>query len=223
MNGTLLTEDNIERLQKLSWILDEVTPENWQTLWEEYLQQTMSTGRVHETEWQMFMNRVGEVAGADAIKYFESNAQNQYTFNRRGILYGWAGKDPEGAAQWMLAQAPDSPNQSLWSPFIHAVAGTNPDKAIALVSKLDPRAQQRLAEPMIDSMIQLDGIQGATRRLEQLVSQIPEGEAPSPLLKSYFGELQQRVGRMNWLADSYPDQTNGAPDLSALEAFFGEQ
>lgn len=223
LTGALLTQERTDRFQKLAWVLDEVTPANWQELWEEYIRLTLEDGRVHELEWQFFMNRVGEVDGPGAIEYFQTHGQSEYTFNRREVLRGWAGVDPEGAATWLSSQPQDSPNQSLWPALVSAVAGTNPDQAINIVGGLDPEKQNRLVAPMVDSMIQLEGIKGAIQRLQSLADQVPDGEAPPPLLESYYSTLRDRAGRMDWLGNAYPEFERDAPDFTALDERFGRE
>ena len=220
LTGALLSHGQKDRFQRLAWVLDEVTPENWRDLWHEYIRLTLNDGRVHEQEWQFFMNRVGEVAGPEAIAFFETNGQSEFTFNRREVLRGWSAVDPSGAAAWLESQSENSPNQGLWPTLVGSVAETNPEAALSIVNRLSPDGQKRVVDPMVDSLIQLEGIHGAIRRLEGLVNGLPEGSGMPTMLTFYYDSLRARAGRMEWLGNAYPEFDRPKPNLENLAPFF---
>jgi hypothetical protein len=220
LTGALMTNGRTDRFQRLAWVLDEVTPENWKELWQEYIRMTLDDGRVHERELQFFMIRVGEVAGPQAISFFETNGQSEYVFNRREVLRGWSAIDPEGAVAWIESQPENSPNQQLWPTLVGSVAETNPDTAVAIVCGLSPDRQKRLVEPMVDSLIQLEGIHGAIRRLESLVHEVPEGGDMPTMHQLYYQSLRARAGRLDWLGSAYPEFERSVPNLESLAPFF---
>ena len=88
--SALSVSNDTERFRHVMTMLDHVTPQNWPDLWRVYLSQTLEEGRLHDNEWTLFMSRVGEVAGADAMAYFEVKGQPESNVNRWGVLQGWA-------------------------------------------------------------------------------------------------------------------------------------
>lgn len=210
-----------ERLQHITEMLDHVTPENWSTLWQAYIRQTMDDGRVQATEWILFMNRVGEVAGPEAIAYFELNGQPQQTFNRREVLKGWASKDPRSAIDWMESQKEGGANSSLWPSLVGSVSESDPSLAFDLLDTVPESYASSAAGSLFEGMVQSEGLAASQ---ERLLSKIAEAEPSdiSPAWRRYYQLLEERVGRMKWLSEEYVDMEARIPDLSELEPYFAE-
>jgi hypothetical protein len=220
-NHALSTPRRTERFQRLMAMLDNTTAENWNTLWKEYIRQTLEEGRVHETEWSLFMNRVGEVGGPDAMEYFSHHGQQQYTFNRREVLKGWAAMEPRGALEWLKAQPVETQAVEFWGAVMAGAAASDSKLALELLSEIPAKLTQQVVRSTVDGLIQTEGLAHTARLLEERVSEIPEGEAIPPDLQFFYQELDQRVGRMKWLADSYPDMNSRQPSLDLLAQRFG--
>jgi len=182
------------RFMSMMAALDQVRPETWQGMWEEFKRQTSEDGRVHEVEWSLFMNRVGEIDGAAAMEFFEKNGQPEYTFNRREILFGWAAADPQAAVRWMDSQPPNSPNQELKQTLMSGIVQSDPDMAISLLSKTSGNAGVKMAQTMVDDLIQAKGIDWT---MDRIVSMRDTSPVYSQIMS---GQIDQRVKRMAWLA-----------------------
>lgn len=207
------------RFVALAAALEQVKPGTWQDMWDEFKRQTTEDGRVHEVEWSLFMNRVGEIDGAGAMAFFEKNGQPEYTFNRREILRGWAAAAPEAAIAWMDSQPADSPNQELHSTLLAGVVQANPDLALSLLAKA-PEAQSReMVSDFMGDLIQAKGIQFAMDRVAALRNS--NGDSVSGYVSAMDREITQRVGRMAWLAGNqdavtaWQEKRNGAPPPAA--------
>jgi hypothetical protein len=177
--------------------LDQVKPDTWPAMWEEFKRQTTEDGRVHEVEWSLFMNRVGEVDGADAMAFFEKNGQPEYTFNRREILLGWAAADPKAAIAWMDSQPGGSPNQELQATLLSGVVQADPDLALGLLAKVPSARSAGMAGDLVGELIQAKGIQWTMDHVATLAS---SGETNAPYVNAMAEEVSQRVQRMAWLA-----------------------
>lgn len=220
-NHALSTPSRTERFKRVMIMVDEVTPDNWRTIWTEYIRQTLAEGRVHEAEWGLFMNRVGEVAGPDAMEYFTHNAQNQYTFNRREILSGWAAQDPQGAWRWLQSQPEDKRPPEFWQAVMDGAAAKDPKIALGWLAEAPAEVATRVAPRMVTSQIQADGLAGTIKSVEEMAAATPEGQQQPAYLAAFYKELSDRVRRMKWLAEAYPDVPSTIPDLAPLNAMFG--
>ncbi|MBX3743296.1 MAG: hypothetical protein KF712_20085 [Akkermansiaceae bacterium] len=220
-NHALSAPSRTERFKRVMIMVDEVTPENWKTIWTEYIRQSLAEGRFHEAEWGLFMNRVGEVGGPDAMEYFTHNGQNEYTFNRREILAGWAAQDPQGAWRWLQSQPEDKRPPEFWQSVLNGAAAKDPKIALGWLTEAPPEVAVRVAPAIVGSQIQADGMAGTIASLEEMVASTPQGQPPAPYLAAFYKELANRVRRMKWLAEAYPDVPGATLDLSKLEAVFG--
>jgi hypothetical protein len=219
-NHALSTPRRTERYQRLMAMLDDTTAENWNTLWKEYIRQTLEEGRVHETEWSLFMNRVGEVAGPDAMEYFTHNGQEQFTFNRREVLLGWAGLDPAGALAWLKEQPAESQPAEFWGAVMRGASSNDTRLAMDLLSEIPENLSAPVVRSTADNLIQTEGLAHTAELLERKVAEIPEGQPIPDRLKVFYQELKERSARMKWLAESYPDMNTHQPSLDRLtEAF----
>lgn len=220
-NHALSAPSRTERFKRVMIMVDEVTPENWQTIWKEYIRQSLAEGRFHEVEWGLFMNRVGEIGGPEAMEYFTHNGQSEYTFNRREILAGWAAQDPQGAWRWLQSQPEDKRVPEFWRSVLNGAAAKDPKIALDWLAQAPPDVARDIAPSIVGSQIQADGVAGTIASLEKMVAATPEGQQPPAYLGAFYRDLAGRVRRMEWLAASYPDIPSTALDLSKLEAVLG--
>jgi hypothetical protein len=219
-NHALSTPSRTERFQRVMEILDRTTAENWSVLWKEYIRQSLEEGRFHEAEWQLFMNRVGEVAGPDAMEYFTHNGQNQFTFNRREVLSGWSSIDPQGALAWLKNQPHEKQPRELWGAVMNGAAGKDPQLALQLLRDVPDEHSPAVVRGTVDTLIQSEGLPATAKLLEELVAEIPEGASMPPRLVIYYQELRKREARMKWLSDSYPDMPVKPASLDSLKQVF---
>lgn len=220
-NHALSAPSKTERFKRVMIMVDEVTPENWQTIWKEYIRQSLAEGRFHEAEWGLFMNRVGEIGGPEAMEYFSHNGQSEYTFNRREILAGWAAQDPQGAWRWLQSQPEDKREPEFWQSVLNGAAAKDPKIALEWLAEAPPQIAQQVAASIVGSQIQADGMAGTIASLEKMVAATPEGQPPAPYLAAFYRNLADRVNRMKWLGEAYPEIPSATLDLSKLEGVFG--
>jgi len=220
-NHALSAPSRTERFRRVMIMVDEVTPDNWQTIWKEYIRQSLAEGRFHEAEWGLFMNKVGEIGGPDAMEFFTNNAQNEYTFNRREILAGWAAQDPQGAWKWLQSQPEDKRPAEFWVSVLNGAAAKDPKIALEWLAEAPPEISQQIAPSIVGSQIQADGMAGTIASLEQMVADTAEGQRPPAYLEAFYRNLADRVNRMKWLGAAYPDIPAATLDLSKLEGVFG--
>ncbi len=217
----LSTPRRTERYQRLMTLLDDTTADNWNTLWKEYIRQTLEEGRVHETEWRLFMNRVGEVAGPDAMEYFTHHGQEKYTFNRRTVLEGWAAMEPEHALEWLKAQPTEAQPAEFWSAVMGGATAKDSRLAMDLMGEIPGSITPVVVASAVDGLIQTEGLTLTAKLLEEKIAELPEGAAMPAQLRFFYEELNRRVARMKWLADSYPDMNSRQPSLERLAERFG--
>jgi hypothetical protein len=215
----LSTANRTERYQRLMQMLDRTTKDNWQTLWHEYIRQTLEEGRVHEHEWSLFMNRVGELAGPEAMEYFTHNGQNEHTFNRREVLIGWATADPRGAHEWLTSQPVENQPREFWGALVQGASARDATLALTWLGEVPPAHAPAVTRHAVESLIQAEGIANTSAALQKMVE--TSGGTPPPHLRMFFEELKARASRMEWLSQAYPDVNHRAPDLAELEAAFG--
>ncbi len=219
-NHALSTPRRTERYQRLMAMLDDTTAENWNTLWKEYIRQTLEEGRVHETEWSLFMNRVGEVAGPAAMEYFSHHGQEEHTFNRREVLLGWAGLNPAGALAWLKEQPVESQPAEFWGAVMQGASSNDTRLALDLLSEIPDNLSAPVVRSTADSLIQTEGLGHTAELLETKVAEIPAGAPMPERLRFFYQELKERSGRMKWLAESYPDMNTHQPSLERLTEIF---
>ncbi len=200
-------------------MLDRTTRENWQVLWHEYIRQTLEEGRVHEHEWSLFMNRVGELDGAEAMEYFTHNGQNEYTFNRREVLTGWAAADPRGAHAWLTSQPEAEQRPEFWGAVLRGASARDASLTLTWLGEVPREHAPGVTRQVVDSLIQAEGIANTAGALLEMTE--GTGGSPPPHLAMFYAELKGRAERMTWLGQSYPDVTHNPPDLAKLEAIFG--
>jgi hypothetical protein len=219
-NHALSTARRTERFQRLMMLLDKTTAENWNTLWKEYIRQTLEEGRIHETEWSLFMSRVGEVGGPEAMEYFTHNGQQEHTFNRREVLKGWAAVDPNGALAWLERQPAESQPVEFWGAVMTGAAANNSKLAVELLSRIPSNVSPAVVQSTADALIQTEGLGNTIHMLEELTDQIPAGGPMPAHLVHFYQMLKQRSDRINWLANSYPDMETHQPSISNLDQRF---
>ncbi|MEO5914743.1 MAG: hypothetical protein ABIS50_10950 [Luteolibacter sp.] len=219
-NHALSAPNRTERFQRLMILLDNTTAENWNTLWKEYIRQTLEEGRIHETEWSLFMSRVGEVAGPDAMEYFAHHGQEQYTFNRREVLKGWAAKDPKGALTWLEGQPETDQPAEFWGAVMSGAAANDSKLATELLARIPSGISPGVVRSTADTLIQSEGLGNTIHLLEDMVAVIPPGGAIPPHLTQFYQELKQRSERIKWLAGSYPDMKTRQPSILQLDEKF---
>lgn len=216
----LSSSSRLQRQMGMIGVLDAMTADNWQSVWKEHVRQTIESGRVHNLEWSTTMQRVGEVAGREAMEYFEHNGQSEGTGNRAAVLVGWAAADPDGAFSWMANQAPDSPNQNLWNDLLRGLSERDPMMALERIDEIPEQFRPRGMAVVCDGLIQSGNLKDASSVLADMASKIPEGSPPPRELVAFYYSLKNRVGFVDQLSAAYPEFNKQTPDMATLDQIF---
>ncbi|MDQ3621460.1 MAG: hypothetical protein M3463_03100 [Verrucomicrobiota bacterium] len=188
----LAVPDRVERLRQLCDLLARVTPENWKDVIKAFVIQTGTEGRTHREEWRLMLERVGQVAGAealrDALERKSPDVPRAFYF-----IIGWAAADPTRAVEWFQAQPPDR-QQLLFSQLVTGVARSDPKQALSLLFDKPPPQWERSVPGIIDGAIQLGGFRAA----EDLYTSIARRpDVPVAGRGKVFYELAQRKVAMD--------------------------
>lgn len=216
----LSSSSRLQRQMGMVGVLDAMTADNWQSVWKEHVRQTIESGRVHNLEWSLTMQRVGEVAGREAMEYFEHNGQSEGTGNRAAVLVGWAAADPDAAFSWMASQGADSPNQGLWNDLLRGISERDPMMALKRIEEIPEQHRARGMFVVCDGLIQSGNLKDATSVLADMAAKIPAGSAPPRELMAFYHSLKSRVGFVDQLSDSYPEFNKQTPDMTTLDQIF---
>ena len=132
----------LKRLKAFNEALEHIDDANWQEI-AEATQRAKDEKRITEAEESWIYQRIGEVAGPVAIKFFEPEDMNAQALRRGGLstLHGWTAKDP--AAAWAyLEQLPDSHFRDiLVNGYIRAAMQKDPTQAQQALQTMTPKGQ----------------------------------------------------------------------------------
>lgn len=182
----ILSEPNrIVRLRQVCELLDHMTPENWRDVREGFRVQTTSEGRTHDTEWHLMLERVGEVAGADAITEVLGPTHLGDMDQARGLLTGFADADAKAAHAWLETQPPEAQDQ-LRRSLIEGMARTDSKAALALSVALPHRVEN--LEGIVAGAMQHGGFREAEGLLASLTSR---ADVPDSVKYAVFHQLAQ--------------------------------
>ena len=186
----VLSEPNrISRLRALAEMLEKVTPENWRWVREAFTEQSKHTGRTHDFEWALMLERVGEVAGAEALGPNGLRGTSEMPH----LLAGHASRNADAAIEW-FAQRPQDEQERLIAPLLSGIAQTDPRRALSFAALQGPEIWGRTIGPIVHAAIQRGGITEAETLLD-VVPRSPDGErSPS---EQVFLELTMRKLHMD--------------------------
>lgn len=158
----ILAEPNdIVRMRLLCELLDHITPDNWRDCIRGFVLQTAAEGRTHDTEWYLMLGRVGEVAGAEAIK--EAGGLDR----ARSFLTGWASADPKAARAWFETQPPEMQEQLLGT-LLQGIARTDPKTALEMAFTQPVSVMRENVSKIIPAALQ----HGGFREVEGLLASV---------------------------------------------------
>jgi hypothetical protein len=190
MTFELLKEPNcIERLAQLCELLRQVTPENWRAVMDAFTRQTAAEGREHGGEWKLMLQRVGAVAGAEAVlDALNSNGGNRDD-RARNTLEGWVAEDAKAAMAWVEQQAPEH-RQVLLPAVIVSLASTSPVQALEIAMTQVNAATRDWAIPeIVNAAVQ----EGGFRKGEDLLGAVMHRpDVDEAMKRRLFGELTRK-------------------------------
>ena len=170
----ILSESNrTKRMRQISELLEGVTRENWREVIEAFRRQTIHEGRMHDPEWYLALDRIGEIAGSEAV---EDALNSDHADMARRLLNGWASSAPDQAMAWFQSQAPELQGQ-LFQPLVNGIARANPKQALELAVSQSPQFQDATFPTVVDAALQYGGFPAAEELLRTLLgrSDVAEG------------------------------------------------
>jgi hypothetical protein len=210
----LLREPNrIERMIRMCEMLRRVSPENWREVIDGFVRQTAFEGREHDQEWKFMLQRVGEVAGADAVLDALSLEGGNREHRARNILEGWTMAKPEAALAWLRKQSPE--HQRILNPaMIYGLARSAPLQALEFaLGQNNPDASTAAIPEILNGAVQ----EGGFRKGEELIAAVlKRTDVDEAMKRNFFFALVQKQLVMSRLRDTPLDS------LQWLEGYLGE-
>jgi hypothetical protein len=184
----LAAPDSFERMRRLCEMIPHVTAENWREFVDAFVRQTATTGRIHNTEWALAMERVGQVAGREAIEEAFASEKSRVQSRAPLLLTGWASTDPKAAQEWFDRLGPDM--QSTYAgPFLSGLARKEPSTALELLATRFADNRDALTPQIVDGMVRRGGV----REAEEVLLQLRDGsDIPEAVKGSFFGGVAMR-------------------------------
>ena len=185
----ILAEPNrIARMRQLCDLLAHITRDNWREVKSAFSIQTREEGRWQPNEWRLMIERVGEVAGAEALAEAMEAANPSDQNRARDILIGFAAGDPKAAVEWFQAQ-PAGTQQQFFNQLLSGLGRSDPSRALALLNDQPHPLWETNVPAIIDGAIQLGGF----RAVEDLYASIRDrADVPSPGKGMIFYEMARR-------------------------------
>ena len=194
---TALEEPNtITRLQRVMDFFATLDATTWPAAYEAMTIETVQTGRTHDLEWRLMLQRGGEVGGVEAMRLLGQKKEGQLA--RSLALTGWAAVDFAAARAWVAA-LPDGPEkQKYFGDLVDGAVMRDPAQAGSLLATLPQDARANFAENLMEGTIQHGGFTAATTLLDQIRASAAKDDLE--YTSGLFGTLAERVLRSNWLA-----------------------
>ncbi len=184
----LAQPNRIERLRQLCEMLTAITPENWREVKNAFGVQTRTEGRWQVNEWNLMLERVGEVAGPAAIQDAFEEGTPSAESRARPLMIGFASAHPKAALDWFDGQ-PTEIQQRLFNHLVSGVGRSQPEQALALLKEQPRNLWEANVPSVIDGAIQLGGF----RRAEALYAAVRDRhDIPQFRKASVLHELANR-------------------------------
>ena len=223
---SVLSEPNrIARLRQLCELLERVDKDNWHDVVDAFVVQTAKEGRVHDTEWNTLMERIGEVDGLQAITQHLSSG-NKDPYPLRSYMTGWAGTDPSAATAWFQEQDAATRKQ-LTQPFLDGLSRTDPARALAIAMQLPGENQAELTSMIAGNAVQRGGFREGEALLATLLGRADVTDATRSAMFSVLakrkihmaGVIPNPVETLDWFAKYVAGPTPPANPAAAREIF----
>jgi len=222
----LLAEPNrVKRMRALCEMLESISPENWRSVVDAFMRQSIKEFRTHSIEWNLMIERVGEVAGAIAVEEAIGSDKKNDRDRGRALLIGWAAGDPKASTEWFKAQSPEIQSQYL-DPFLNGLSRADPQSALTMVMTQSQDVQEKIIPNIVDNAIQKGGFREAEQLLEPLIDKADIDDATRGKLFSRLAQRRIAVGQvtddpmeaLDWFAGylRYPKSPAGPAATSTL-------
>lgn len=222
----LLSEPNrLKRMRAICDLLESISPENWRGVIDAFMRQSTKEFRTHSIEWNLMIERVGEVVGEVAVDEAIASDKKNDRDRGRALLIGWAAGNPAAATEWFKAQSPEIQAQYL-EPFLDGLSRTDPQSALTMVVAQSQNVQENIIPDIIDNAIQKGGFREAEQLLEPLIGRTDIDDGTRGKLFSKLAHRRIEVGKvtddpmdaLNWFAGylRYPKSPAGPTATSEI-------
>ncbi|MFT3721947.1 MAG: hypothetical protein QM773_00055 [Hyphomonadaceae bacterium] len=188
--------NSITRLQGVMNLFAALDATTWPAAYEAMTIETVQTGRVHDLEWRLMLQRGGEVAGADAMKLLKQKKEGQLA--RSLALTGWATANFSAARAWVEALPDGAERANYLGDLVDGAVMRDPSEAVTFLATLPDEKRAELADKLMEGTIQKGGFAAATNLLEEIRSS--SGKDDHEYTAELFSTLADRMLRSSWLA-----------------------
>ncbi len=175
-------------MQRLCELLTQLSSENWRGAVDAFAVQTATEGRWQLEEWHLMIERVGEVAGADALGEAIRLGKASDIYRAQKILTGFASAEPKAAVEWFHNQAPELRPQLLNS-LLAGLGRSDASAAIALIFDQPQQIWEPGAAQIVEAATQTGGFRAGEEIFESIRGR---ADVPDPLKGKILYELVQK-------------------------------
>ena len=146
----IIETPGLARAALLESMMARLTRENWRSVFD-VMWRARQEGLISEREEYYFLQRVGEVGGAEAMGEFKpKDPVNDWdTKDGRQAMRGWSHADPSAAMTWLEAQDEGKYRMGMAQGFVRGVAAQDPKSALRATAMLPAGDQQWLMNSML--------------------------------------------------------------------------
>ncbi|HEY3789131.1 MAG TPA: hypothetical protein VGL71_09760 [Urbifossiella sp.] len=197
VRSALSDSDELARQGRISALLANMTASNWPSIMHGFATATLQDGRKNDSEWEMAMKRIGQVAGADGMNYYFQEGVKERNMAASGqCLKGFATAHPDEARSW-YTQLPDGVEKSqLRGALVVGLTESAPGKARDFVEALPPQERIGSVGDLVIGTIQSAGYGAANQLLAHAADLAKDGDAAnaeyaSAIFKTYSDRVFQ--------------------------------
>ncbi len=185
----VLSEPNrVTRMRRLCELLAQLSPESWRGAVDAFTVQTNTEGRWQIDEWHLMIERVGEVAGVEALGEAIRLGKASDIYRAQRVLTGFASADPKGAMEWFKKQPPELRPQ-FFNSLLAGLGRSDGKTAIALILDQPRDTWEPGAARIIEGAMQSGGFRAGEELFEFIKSR---SDVPDPLKGKILFDLVQK-------------------------------
>jgi len=125
--------NSLTRLRHVMNFYATLDASTWETAYDGMAIETIQTGRTHDLEWRLMLQRSGELGGARAMERFVREGNR---FASSLVLTGWAAADPVAARAWVEALPAGDGRQTFTGDLVDGMVQRDPALGLALLASL---------------------------------------------------------------------------------------
>ena len=190
--------NSLTRLRRTMDFYATLDASSWEAAYNAMTIETVQTGRTHDLEWRLLLQRSGEVGGEPAMKRFFKEGNR---FASSLVVTGWATTEPNAARAWVESLPAGQDRATFVGDLVDGMVVRDPGAAASLLASLPAAERSRYADKLMRGSIQTGGYAAATVALEQArKGEAAAGETGTGYTSSLFATLADRMLFSNWTA-----------------------